>query len=149
MNRRFSLLFALLALLAFNVLPTLAYAQEPTPTIVPALSEPVSDTKYLTLSLQIEQSAEFGLFAFYQAQDAAAALIALDDQLEIISQTLAYMQTVTDPVVVTDTLPSGNQWQIRREFSYGDITAGLALIAIFLLFLVRFIWDVSRPQQPF
>jgi hypothetical protein len=143
-----SLLLIILSLgfefFSIQVNPALAQtpAPEPTPTLVaPLANPPITNTQHITLSLQAEQAAEFGLFAFYQAQDNANQIAQLASTVDAIAAT----STLTDPVVAIDTLPSGNQFAARREFSYGEITASLALIALFLLQLVRFIWDASRP----
>ena len=40
------------------------------------------------------------------------------------------MQTMIETVVTTDTLRSGNQYAVRREFSYREIVTGIGLIAL-------------------
>lgn len=119
-----AILFLSMLNFGFGLAPVYDPPPGPTPTLYPVL-DAITDTSLITLSLQIQQAAEFGLFSYYD-QDIADP----------------------DPVVVTDTLPSGNVFSVRREFSYGELVVGLVGIALLLFLVFRFVWEVStQPKE--
>lgn len=109
-------------------------AQSPTPTLMPPIATSQGfELDHIYLSQQQYQVAEYAQNSYYNS-------------LEMLNQIQMMSSGVDTRTIYYKELSDGHEFSVDKSYTYGDLTVIIALIALLLLTVIRFIWDVARAR---